>query len=243
MTALLEIRNVSHAFGGLRALNDVSLTLDDGEVLGIIGPNGAGKSTLFNVMTGHIRPDSGEVEFGGRAVRGLPPEEMARLGVVKTFQTPRPFRSMNLAENVAVALLMRLRSVRAARAGALRHLEQVGLGDQAYLPARGASTGQRKRLEIARALATEPRVLLLDEPFGGLDIASIEQLIELLRSIRASGVTLLVIEHNLEAVQRLVDRIIALNLGEKIAEGAPAAVTANPRVVQAYLGAEPDAGS
>ena len=243
MPGLLQVHHVSHAFGGLRALNDVSFALDEGEILGLIGPNGAGKSTLFDVVTGHLRPDAREITFQGLRVTRLPPERMARRGVVKTFQTPRPFRSMTFAENVTVALLARLGGMRSARAQALRYLEQVGLAENAHAPARGASTGQRKRLEIARALAIEPRVLLLDEPLGGLDLASVEQVIALLLAIRARGTTLLVIEHNLEAVQRLVDRVIALHLGEKIVEGSPAAVIADPRVIRAYLGAEaePDA--
>jgi branched-chain amino acid transport system ATP-binding protein len=219
----------------------MSLALAAGEILGIIGPNGAGKSTLFGVIGGQIRPDGGEILFDGRPIRGRSADTVAGLGLVRTFQTSRPFGSMTFLENVMVGALSRLASLAQARDEALRHLETVGLADRRDAPARGASTGQRKRLEIARALATAPRVLLLDEPFGGVDLAAIDTLIGLLQRIRAQGMTLLVIEHNLVAVQRVVDRLIAMNLGETIAEGAPAAVTGDPRVVNAYLGDEPAA--
>jgi branched-chain amino acid transport system ATP-binding protein len=238
MGPLLAVREVSKWFGGLRALHAVSLDLAAGEILGVIGPNGAGKSTLFNIIAGQIRADAGQVSFAGGALAGASPEAIARQGLVKTFQTSRPFGSMSFVENVMVGALARVPSLRAARAVAERCLDEVGLAEKRDTPARGASTGQRKRLEIARALATGPRLLLLDEPFGGVDVGAIDALIALLKRIRDGGVTLLVIEHNLDAVHRLVDRLIAMNLGETLAEGAPQAVTADPRVVRAYLGGE-----
>ncbi len=236
MSPLLAVRGVSKSFGGLHAVRAVSFDLSAGEILGIIGPNGAGKSTLFGIIAGQVRPDRGDVVFDGRSIVGLPCEAVARLGLVKTFQTSRPFGTMTFLENVMVGALSRNVGLAEARAIALQQLDTVGLAAQAERPAAWASTGQRKRLEIARALATKPRLLLLDEPFGGVDLPSVDALVELLQRLRDSGITLLVIEHNLEAVHRLVDRVIAMHLGEAIAEGTAETVTNDPRVIQAYLG-------
>lgn len=236
MVARLSVHNVSRAFGGLQAVNSVSLDVAPDEILGIIGPNGAGKSTLFNLIAGQIKPDSGVVDFNGERVTGLSVEVVARRGLVKTFQTSRPFGTMTFLENVMVAALSHVAGIAEARRIAIEQLDTVGLAGRADVPAAWASTGQRKRLEIARALATKPRLLLLDEPFGGVDLPSVDALIELLQKVRRAGVTLVVIEHNLEAVHRLVDRLIAMHLGEVIAVGAPEQVTREPRVVQAYLG-------
>lgn len=237
MAGDLSVRGVSRAFGGLQAVKSVSLDVASGEILGIIGPNGAGKSTLFNLIAGQVRPDSGTVAFEGQRIDGWAVEAIARRGLVKTFQTSRPFGSLTFLENVMVAALSHASGITAARRIALEQLETVGLAGRADVPSAWASTGQRKRLEIARALATRPRLLLLDEPFGGVDLPSVDSLIELLQQVRMAGVALLVIEHNLEAVQRLVDRLIAMHLGEVIATGAPEQVTRDLRVVQAYLGA------
>ncbi len=237
MDATLSVREMSRSFGGLQAVNAVSLDVAAGEILGIIGPNGAGKSTLFNLIAGQLKPDSGTISFEGRSVAGLPPDAIVRSGLAKTFQTSRPFGTMTFVENVMVAALLRVPGIAAARRIALEQLETVGLAHRADVPAAWASTGQRKRLEIARALATQPRLLLLDEPFGGVDLPSVDALIDLLQAVRRRGVTLVVIEHNLEAVHRLVDRLIAMHLGEVIVSGSPEQVTSDPRVVQAYLGA------
>jgi len=239
-TPLLSVREVSHSFGGLRALNAVNLALHPREILGLIGPNGAGKSTLFNVIAGYQRPDSGSVFLDGVEIRGRAPEAIARRGMVKTFQTSRLFGSMTFLQNVVVAALSRTRDMKAATRRATACLAQVGLIDRAEVAASGASTGQRKRLEIARALATEPRVLLLDEPFGGVDVGAIDSLVALLHELREKGLTLLVIEHNIEAVHRLVDRVVAMNLGEVIAEGSAEAVTRDEQVVRAYMGSADD---
>lgn len=234
--ALLSVRKLSISFGGLRALNDVSLELRPREILGLIGPNGAGKTTLFNVVAGYLRPDRGSVSLDGAEIDGRAPETIARRGMVKTFQTSRLFGSMTFLQNVVVAALSKTRDMKAAAESATACLAQVGLMDRADVAASGASTGQRKRLEIARALATEPRVLLLDEPFGGVDVGAIDSLVALLHELREKGLTLLVIEHNIEAVHRLVDRVVAMDLGEVIAEGSAAAVTRNEQVVRAYMG-------
>lgn len=233
---LLSVRQASLSFGGLRALNAVSLELRPREILGLIGPNGAGKTTLFSVIAGYLRPDSGSVCFDGVEIGGRAPETIARRGMVKTFQTSRLFGSMTFLQNVVVAALSRTHDMKAAAKSATACLAQVGLMDRAEIVASGASTGQRKRLEIARALATEPRVLLLDEPFGGVDVGAIDSLVALLHELREKGLTLLVIEHNIEAVHRLVDRVVAMDLGEVIAEGSADAVTRNEKVVRAYMG-------
>jgi branched-chain amino acid transport system ATP-binding protein len=181
------------------------------------------------------------VTFEGHSLSGLSADAVARRGLVKTFQTSRPFGSMTFLENVMVGALARGESLSQAQASALEQLEAVGLDQRANVQSSWASTGQRKRLEIARALATRPRLLLLDEPFGGVDLPSIDGLIDVMQRLRAGGITLLVIEHNLEAVHRLVDRLIAMHLGEKIAEGSATSVTADPKVIAAYLGAAAEA--
>ena len=236
MPPLLSVRRVSRSFGGLQAVRSVSFELAAGEILGIIGPNGAGKSTLFDLIAGRTAPDDGDVVFEGRSIVRRPPEAVARAGLVKTFQTSRPFGSMSFAENVMVGALAAGVSLAQARMLAHEKLAVVGLGARADASAAWASTGQRKRLEIARALAAGPRLLLLDEPFGGVDLPSVDSLVTLLHTLRASGLSLLVIEHNLDAMHRLADRVIAMHLGEAIAEGSPQAVTSDPRVVDAYLG-------
>jgi branched-chain amino acid transport system ATP-binding protein len=243
LKTLLSVRGVSLAFGGLQALKEVGLDLPEGSITGVIGPNGAGKTTLFNVIGGSLPPDQGTVVLDGTDITGWSVERIARAGLVKTFQTSRPFASMSFVENVAVGALARLRDVRAARAEAMRCLDLVGLVEKHAAPSSGASTGQRKRLEIARALATAPRLLMLDEPFGGVDIAAVASLVELLRRIRAGGVTVLLIEHNLEAVHQLVDRLIAMNFGKTVTEGSAEEVTQDPRVVRAYLGLDEDAAA
>jgi branched-chain amino acid transport system ATP-binding protein len=243
MADFLRAEKLSRRFGGLVAVREVSFVQAQGEILGVIGPNGAGKSTLFNMIAGAIVPDAGDVSFEGASTRGRSQTELARMGLVKTFQTSRPFTSMTFLANVMTAAFARTYDKAAARATAEEMLRFVGLLEHAATPASGASTGQRKRLELARALATTPKLLLLDEPFGGVDMTAIESLIGLLRRIRDTGVTILFVEHNLDAVQRLADRVVAMNLGAKIAEGTPSQVIADPSVVTAYLGGDetPDA--
>jgi branched-chain amino acid transport system ATP-binding protein len=239
--AIVAVSNVSRRFGGLLAVDDVSFAVAEGEILGIIGPNGAGKSTLFGIICGAIRPSAGEVRLAGERLTGLSSDEIARKSLVRTFQTPRPFTSMSFLENVAIAALTRIGDVREAHRRAEAVLDLVGLLGHRQTPASGASTGQRKRLDIARAVATEPRVLLLDEPLGGVDPGSIDDIIALLKRLRGEGITLIVIEHNLQALQQVAGRLVAMALGRKIADGEPHEVMRDPRLVEAYLGGTPDA--
>lgn len=238
MDTVLEVCNVSVRFGGLAALSEVSFAATRHEILGVVGPNGAGKSTLFGVICGDVSPRSGEVRLNGCSLARKSSDTIARLGLVRTFQTPRPFTTMTFLENVTVAALTHGADIGAARKRAQRALNRVGLGHCLARPSSGASTGQRKRLDMARALATEPHVLLLDEPLGGVDPGSVAEVIELLRHIRADGTTLVVIEHNLEALTGIADRLIAMTLGRKIAEGPPQQVMRDDRLVRAYLGGD-----
>jgi branched-chain amino acid transport system ATP-binding protein len=236
-TALLSVAGLVKRFGGVVATRDVSFEVQPGELVGIIGPNGAGKSTLFDLITGFTRPDAGEVRLDGRPITRLRPDEISRLGVVRTFQKLRPFAEMTALENVMVGAFQRTRDVAAARDAAERALASVGLADRAAAHARGLSTGQRKRLELARALATRPRLLLLDEVTGGVDQATVPGLIRLVRDLHASGLALLVIEHNMRVIMDLSQRVVALQLGEVIADGPPARIVQDARVIDAYLGA------
>jgi branched-chain amino acid transport system ATP-binding protein len=236
VVSLLSISGISKRFGGIIANREISFEVAPGELVGIIGPNGSGKSTLFEVISGFYHPDEGEVRLDGHRLTGLSPDRVCRLGVARTFQKLRPFAGMSVLDNVMVGALTRTRDVRHARARAHALLERVGLGEKALAHARTLSTGQRKRLELARALATEPRVLLLDEVTGGVDQRSIPGLVQLVRELHRDGLTLLVIEHNMRVITAVAQRIIALYLGEKIADGTPDVVTRDRRVVEAYLG-------
>jgi branched-chain amino acid transport system permease protein len=233
---LLEVRGLSRSFGGAVGVRDVSLDIAPGEVVGIIGANGAGKTTLFNLITGTLAPDEGEIRFDGRRLAHEGPDARSRLGIARTFQIVRPFVGMTTIENVMVAALPRAASVSAARGEAARHLEFVGLAHRLDVPARGLSTGERKRLELARALATRPRLLLLDEVTGGVDQRSLPGLVRLIQKVKGEGLTLLVIEHNLRVISAVADRLVMLHLGRKIQEGPPAAVVSDPEVVQIYVG-------
>ena len=233
----LEVDRVSIAFGGVRALSNVSFQVGQGEIFGIIGPNGAGKSTMFSVITGFLRPQDGEVRFNGCDMHGLKPDERARRGLVRTWQTPRAFVSLTVRENVMAAAIAHTGSMGASERYVDRLLEEIGLENRAGELVADLPPAFRKRLEVARALARSPRVLLLDEVMAGLTIAEIEGLFELLRHrVVQDKLTVILIEHVIRAVRALCERVLVLASGKLIAEGAPAEVMERATVVEAYLG-------
>jgi len=234
--ALLTLERVTKRFGGLVANHDISFAVEEGEILGLIGPNGAGKSTLFDVITGYYRPEAGEVHFDAHRLVGLRPDQVNRLGIGRTFQKLRPFHGMTVLENVMVAAMQHARDPSAARVEALRNLEFVELADKGDSYARHLSVGERKRLELARAMATRPRLLLLDEVTGGVDQRTIPTLIQLIARLRGQGLTLVVIEHNMRVIMSISDRIHAINYGQTITEGTPQEVANDKAVIEAYLG-------
>ena len=234
--SLLTVSDVTKSFGGVVANRRVSFAVAAGELVGVIGPNGAGKSTLFDLITGFQRPDAGRVTFDGHDITALRPHQISHLGIARTFQKLRPFAGMTAIENVMIGAFHDTSDVGTARAAAQRALEAVGLGDRAHAHARGLSTGQRKRLELARALATRPRLLLLDEVTGGVDQATVPGLIRLVRELHETGLALVVIEHNMRVIMEISQRVVALQLGEVIADGRPAEIVRDRRVIDAYLG-------
>ena len=235
---MLTLEHVTKRFGGLTAVGDVSLEVRAGDLLGIIGPNGAGKTTLFNVISGYYRPEAGRILFEGHDITGQAPHTISRLGLTRTFQTVKPFGNLSVADNVMIGALTRLKSTRDARVEAERVIGICGLGPHATARAKALPVALRKRLEVARALATKPRLLLLDEVMAGLNPSELAGIIELVKRLHAEGVTLIVIEHIMAAMMRLAQRIVMLHHGELLAQGTPAEVSSDRRVIDAYLGEE-----
>jgi branched-chain amino acid transport system ATP-binding protein len=236
--SLLEARGISKRFGGVQAVSALDLDVAEGEVVGVIGPNGAGKTTTFNLLSGFLPPDAGDIRFRGRSVLGWKPHAICALGLARTFQIVRPFPRLSVLDNVLVGALSRHARAAAARERARDVVDRLGLGAKASLPASGLTLAERKRVELARALATEPALLLLDEVMAGLNPTEIATLVGLIREIHAGGVSILLIEHNMRAVMALSHRIVVLSFGERVAEGTPAAIARHPRVIEAYLGEE-----
>lgn len=233
---ILEIKNVSKFFGGLAANSDVSFSVEQGMIMGLIGPNGAGKTTLFNCITGYYPPSKGEVIFNGRHMNGLQPDKVCKLGMVRTWQKVRPLAKLSVVDNVMVGALARTISLKTARDMAMEQLKVVRMEHRADFLAGGLPIGERKKLEVARALATQPKLLLLDEVMGGLNPAESEEIIQLILDIKAQGLTQMVIEHDMKAIMRISDRIVVLTSGEKLTEGTPQEVVSNQDVIDAYLG-------
>ncbi len=233
---LLCVQNLSRSFGGILANQDISFEINQGEILGIIGPNGAGKSTLFDLLTGYTSADSGIVNFENRDILGLSPDRIANLGIARTFQKLKPFSDMTLLENVMIGAFVNESDIKKARDKALEIIDFVDLIEKRHHFARELSTGQRKRLELARAMAIQPKLLLMDEVTGGVDQKTIPGLVALIRKLRASGVTIITIEHNINVIMEISDDILALDQGQRIAFGKAEAVQSDQRVIDAYLG-------
>ena len=234
--AMLEVEGLSKSFGGLRAVDQASLRVGAGEIVSLIGPNGAGKTTLFAMIAGFLAPDAGSVRFEGGELVGLRPHQVCQRGVVRTFQVVQPFPSLSVRENIAVGAHARIRARHDALALAEEVGRSLGMGGQLDQPAGALTVAGRKRLELARALATAPRLLLLDEVMAGLNATEIAEVVALVRGIRDGGVTILLIEHVMQAVMSLSDRSYVLNNGRIIASGAPGEIAADPEVIEAYLG-------
>jgi len=239
--SLLQVNKVSRFFGGLAAVKDVSFEVRKGEILALIGPNGAGKTTLFNVVNGFYAPSRGEVLFKGERISGLKPHQICQQGMARTFQVVKPLQRMSVLDNVVASAFLRAKDRKEADEIAADVLNFTALYDDRTVISKGLPLGKRKRLEIARALATQPELLLLDESFAGLNPSELDESIGIIRKIKEKGITIMIIEHHIKVIMSISDRIVVLNYGEKIAEGTPSETGRNPLVIEAYLGEAPSA--
>lgn len=235
---VLRVENLTKKFGGLTAVSDVSFIVDDGEVLGLIGPNGAGKTTCFNMIAGSLPPTKGKVHFKDETITGLAPHKICHKGIARTFQIVKPLKKLSVFNNVLIAVLSKIKSLNEAEGKAREVIAFSGMENLADKKAGELSTGNLKRLELTRALATNPSLLLLDEPMGGLNGQEVEQAIQLIKDIKETGMTVVIIEHIMRALMQVSDRIVVLAQGEKIAEGVPGDIARNDAVIKAYLGEE-----
>jgi branched-chain amino acid transport system ATP-binding protein len=236
---ILEVENVSKSFGGLSAVSNVSMTVDEGIIFGLIGPNGSGKTTLFNLVTGFLKPDGGKIRFQGKDVTGTAPQQICKTGIARTFQLTKPFSSMTVMENVMVARLygnQPAKGLKQAEAESEELLALTGLLNKQQMRSGALGMVDRRRVEMARALAAKPKLLFLDEVMAGLNLREIEEFMRLLKDLKKSGMTLMVVEHVMKALLGISDRVMVLNAGQKIAEGTPKEIIRNRQVIEAYLG-------
>lgn len=233
---MLKVSNLTKRFGGLVAVDAVSFDVAQGEIIGLIGPNGAGKTTLFNLLAGAFAPDSGEIVFEGHVLNGLTSADICRKGLTRTFQIPQIFTSMTVSETIMTGCMLHTRRIDQAQESARAIAQRVGLGARLDVLTPALTNAEKKRLEVARALGTNPRMLLLDEVLAGLNMSEVNALLDLIRAVRSEGTTVLFVEHNMEAVMKICDRLVVMDTGRKIGDGAPQEVMRDPQVVRAYLG-------
>ncbi|MGB2910382.1 MAG: ABC transporter ATP-binding protein [Anaerolineales bacterium] len=234
--ALLEVTGITKRFGGLVAVNDLNLSLDKGQILGLIGPNGAGKTTAFNMISGFYKPDEGDITFEGKNITGLRPDQVCKLGLTRTFQVVKPFPQLSVRDNVMVGAYNRTNDKKVARQKAEEIIEFLGMQEMEGMTASSLSVAYRKRLEVAKALATDPKIILLDEAMAGLRPIETDHMIDLVRQVSKQGIALLLVEHVMRVIMSLAERIVVIHHGEKIAEGKPQEIVHDKEVIDAYLG-------